>query len=111
LAEEAASWVKKHLGAEYAWPGNFRELEQCVRNILIRREYRPLGEPGGGGALENALDDIRTGALTAEELLEFYCTRVHAQTGNYSRSARRLGLDRRTVKSKINKKLLEELSG
>jgi hypothetical protein len=41
LAEEVVLWVRKHLGADYAWPGNFRELEQCVRNILIRHEYHP----------------------------------------------------------------------
>ncbi len=107
LAGEVTSWVEQNLGPEYPWPGNFRELEQCVRSVLIRKEYRPLaGEPGSGVALEGVLEDIRKGALNAEELLEFYCTRVHAQTGNYSETARRLGLARRTVKSRIDEKLL-----
>jgi hypothetical protein len=41
LTEEVEFFITRHLGRDYAWPGNFRELEQCVRNILIRQEYRP----------------------------------------------------------------------
>ena len=41
LAEEVERWVVRHLGREYTWPGNIRELEQCLRNVLIRKEYRP----------------------------------------------------------------------
>ena len=41
LAVEVVEWVDQHLGADYAWPGNFRELEQCVRSVLIRKEYWP----------------------------------------------------------------------
>ena len=45
LAEEAVAWVETNLGAGYAWPGNYRELEQCVRNILIRKDYQPQRVP------------------------------------------------------------------
>jgi hypothetical protein len=38
-----------------------------------------------------------------------YCTLVYAQTGSYLETARRLQLDRRTVKSKIDAQLLEQL--
>src|SRR5437870_2345249 len=33
LAEEVHGWIVGHLGEDYPWPGNFRELEQCVRNV------------------------------------------------------------------------------
>ena len=36
LAQEVESFITQHLDRDYSWPGNFRELEQCVRNILIR---------------------------------------------------------------------------
>ncbi len=45
LCEEIAKWIPKNLGQTYPWPGNFRELEQCVRNWVIRRDYRPPSPP------------------------------------------------------------------
>jgi ActR/RegA family two-component response regulator len=52
---------------------------------------------------------LYAGELTAEELLRRYTTLVYAQTGNYQETARRLELDRRTIKSKIDPDLLEAL--
>ena len=52
---------------------------------------------------------MASGQLTAEELLQQYCTLVYAQTGNYEETARRVQLDRRTVKSKIDASLLQRL--
>jgi transcriptional regulator with PAS, ATPase and Fis domain len=100
LALEAIDWVGKNLGAGYAWPGNYRELEQCVRNILIRKDYQPHR------SLPSLRNDIftpaRTGDLTANELLSRYCALVYSQTGSYEETARRLQIDRRTVKAKID---------
>jgi DNA-binding NtrC family response regulator len=108
LATEVEDWIVQHLGREYPWPGNIRELEQCVRNVLIRQSYRPLGQhrQAPHEALMRAIND---GALTADELLCRYCTLVYAQTGSYIETARRLQLDRRTVKSKVDAQLLDEL--
>jgi hypothetical protein len=41
------------------------------------------------------------GRLTAEEVLEHYCRLVYASTASYKETARRLGLDWRTVKEKV----------
>lgn len=41
LTNEAMAWIEQHLPTEYPWRGNIRELEQCVRNILVRRHYAP----------------------------------------------------------------------
>ena len=106
LAGEVELWIEGNLGGDYPWPGNVRELEQCVRNILIRNEYRaprtPATDPRRG-----LVEALTAGELTADELLMRYCTLVYAQTGNYQETARRLALDRRTVKSKIDPDLLE----
>ena len=51
------------------------------------------------------------GAWTVEETVRRYCTLVFAQTGNYQETARRLGIDWRTVKEKVDRKLLEQLTG
>ena len=40
-AREVEQWIETHLGHDYPWPGNIRELEQCVRNCLVRGEYHP----------------------------------------------------------------------
>jgi hypothetical protein len=108
LAEEVERWIEQHLGSDYPWPGNVRELEQCARSFLIRREYTPT-HPPPAGALERFATDVKLGALTADELLMRYCTLVYAQTRNYQETARRLGLDRRTVKSRIDPEMLADL--
>jgi len=108
LAAEVMSWIEANLGPDYAWPGNYRELEQCVKNVLIRRDYRPSGA-GSTGALEEFAEQIRAGRLTADELLGRYVTLVYSRTRSYEAAARQLGLDRRTVKAKVDERFLEKL--
>ena len=52
---------------------------------------------------------VRDGRLTADELLQHYCTLVYAELGSYEKAARRLDIDRRTVRSKIDEELLAQL--
>lgn len=101
LTDEVERWIVKNLGREYPWPGNFRELEQCVKNILIRHEYRPPLIPQAAPA-DQLAEEFRAGKLTADELLRRYCSLVYSQTRSYEETARRLDLDRRTVKAKVN---------
>jgi len=111
LADEVESWITQHLGQSYTWPGNIRELEQCVRNVMVRNCYHPpevrRGMMGGdvllegvdaAGALRQATGQIH---ISADELLGRYCELAYMETGSYEKAARRLGLDRRTVKAKI----------
>ncbi len=100
VADEVVAWIDKSLGRDYPWPGNFRELEQCVRNVLVRSRYTPPAM-SSTDALDDLFRNIRTASLTAEELLRAYCALVYAQTGSYEETARRVKLDRRTVKSKV----------
>jgi DNA-binding NtrC family response regulator len=109
LAFEVLTGVDEHLGSDYPWPGNYRELEQCVKNVLIRRDYQP-SRPKIKGPIERSVQEFRTGTLTAEQLLSRYCTIVYRQTGSYEETARRLQIDRRTVESKVDVDLLAKLS-
>ncbi len=113
VAAEVEQWVDEHLGMDYAWPGNIRELEQCVRNVLIRKQYRPAHVRGTAAHSDfnrSLADDITEGRLTIDELLRRYCTLVYAQTGSFEATARRLKIDRRTVKAKVDRQLLEGLA-
>ena len=98
LTGEVCQWIGKNLGLRYTWPGNFRELEQAVRNIMLHGEYLPENTQATvsrGQLLTNALG---AGNLTADRFLAEYIASVYEQTGNYKETARLLELDRRTVK-------------
>jgi transcriptional regulator with AAA-type ATPase domain len=88
--------IKQRLGSGYAWPGNFRELEQCVRSVLVRGDYAPAAI---APAAEHAA--VMEGAMTEEQLLRWYTSLVYRQSGSYQEVARRLGIDRRTVRARI----------
>ncbi len=108
--------IKNGVGLDYHWPGNFRELEQCVRNVLIRGDYRPLrhGEKSNNSRLNTNnnelakyLNDLELGKLTADELLNLYCYISYSNTNNYVKSADILQLDRRTVTKRVQNYLAD----
>ncbi len=102
LTDEVMGWIEHALPGDYAWPGNFRELEQCVRNVLIRKEYHPpTAAPGAMGDVERLVEGMREGRLTMAELERGYMRLVYGQTGSYVETARRLGVNRRTVKARL----------
>lgn len=111
LADEVEDWIRKHpmLGAGYAWPGNFRELEQCVWNVLIRKEYHPARQAAPDNPLHGLGHAVMQGSLNADELERHYYSLLFAQTDSYQETARRLGRNWRTVKSKIDPALARRL--
>jgi len=103
LTTEVMGVVERDLPPDYDWPGNFRELEQCVRNALVHGEYAPqmIGRPAAPGPADDLAAAIRRGELTAGELLSRYATLLYEKTPNYEELGRRLELDRRTVKKYV----------
>jgi len=57
------------------------------------------------------VDAVLSGSLTADELLRRYCTLVYAQTRRYQDTARRLAIDRRTARAKVDQAWLGEIGG
>jgi DNA-binding NtrC family response regulator len=92
--------IRRALGVDYPWPGNFRELEQCVRSHLIRGQYEPAVEgviPGGDW---NRL--LESASVTMATLLRRYTLHAYEVCGrNVAATARRLDVDRRTVLARL----------
>lgn len=97
VAREVETWIVGELGDDYAWPGNVRELDQCVRNFVVRRAYTPPAQESAGPA-DQLARDLSSAELTTDELLNRYCQLAVERHGSYSAAARKIGLDRRTVR-------------
>jgi transcriptional regulator with AAA-type ATPase domain len=91
-------WIHREMPPGYRWPGNYRELEQCVRNVLIRKSYRPLSAAAVSDSFWGAFEGA---TLTADEVLNHYARRVYEKTRSFSEAARVMGIDRRTVKARV----------
>ena len=106
LTVEISGWINEHLGHRYHWPGNMRELEQCVRNILFHGKYRPMKRPPNS-AIRRFLDSVANGVFDLEEMKRGYATLMFALTGHkYSQASKRLDVDHRTLKKLIDWDLL-----
>ncbi len=106
LTGDVLQWIERRLPPCYSWPGNIRELEQCVRGVLVRGEYLPATQVSSTGQAV-WLKHAERGDLSADELLTAYCRHVYAQHGGYEPAARVLGIDRRTVKSRVERSPIE----
>jgi len=112
LAGEVLGWLRENLSAGYPWPGNIRELEQCVRNVMICGRYVPNPPPAlvagtlppGNLSPEVAhlAHQIEQQELTADELIQAYCRLVYQKTGSFEQAAKRLQVDRRTVRARVD---------
>lgn len=101
LTTETCDFIRDKMPADYSWPGNFRELEQCVRNVLIHGDYTAQELNSKKGFAPEWQRRFEQGDFTADELLSEYVTRLYKETPNYEALGRRLELDRRTVKKYV----------
>ena len=111
--DQVLASIIDQVGIDYPWPGNIRELEQCVRNILIRQHYEPLNLTEATPTVESPLTRLRKATddvtLSVDELLRRYCTMAYAKYGSYESAAEKLSLDRRTLRKRVDISLLDEL--
>ena len=108
IAKEAHSWISQHL-PNYTWRGNMRELEQCVRSIIIHGSYQPNVSKTNLNYRQQFAHAVSEGQLDNDTLLGRYYALVYAQTGSYEATAQRLGTNWRTVKSNMDIAFLEQL--
>lgn len=100
LAKELHGLIQKSAPQAYSWPGNIRELEQCVRQMMLNRSYTWSVVDVEEDA-EQFHRDFRLGNFTASQLLSIYCMQHYERLGTYEEVARLMDLDRRTVKKYI----------
>ena len=113
LTGEAVDWVEKNL-KDYPWPGNFRELSRCVRNVMIRGSYcvptSPRDGAGGLGPIEELLHNARKIKFTADELLGCYYALAYSRSEeSWAAAGRRIGVDYRTFQDRHDPAFLARL--
>jgi hypothetical protein len=113
LTGDAVDWIEKNL-KDYPWPGNFRELSRCVRNVMIRGRYRPpMSPPYGAGALgpiEDLLQNVRKVELTRDKLLGgYYALAYFRSDESWAAAGDRLDVDWRTLRDGHDTAFLEKL--
>ncbi len=93
--------IDQHLGTDYSWPGNVRELEQCVRRVLLKKDYDGEHRLPDTDVSDLLTAGISAGALDSRQLLSGYCFLLYQRYRTYEAVARRIQLDRRTVKKYV----------
>lgn len=99
LKRDVIDWFHRSSLKHHDWPGNMRELEQCVRNVMIHNDYTPACG-FSGNPLNRFYECINDVSLTAEQLLAHYCSMAYKKYGSYEKAAGVLQIDRRTVRAK-----------
>lgn len=100
--------IETSVGPDYAWPGNMRELEQCVRNLLIHDHYTPFEAKSPKRGLQALFSDMERGRAEIDHVMSAYSTWVYAHKGSFEKAAEALGVDRRTVSKYVDRQLLKE---
>ena len=111
VVDELMAGIDHCVGLDYTWPGNMRELEQCVRNLLIHGRYDPAAQPASVVGLEAVFERMRLVDVDLDEVTAAYATWAYARTGSFARAGRALGVDRRTVSSHLDRDFLDKLGG
>ena len=98
LASRVVDTLRKQVPRNYEWPGNFRELEQAVRNVIVRNEYLPVSRSDDSGTIDSVFEN--TGVSLAE-WSKTYARKAFENAGSYREAARRLKVDQRTLKKLV----------
>jgi hypothetical protein len=100
--EEIMSGIEQSVGLDYPWPGNMRELDQCVRNLLIHGHYTPPAKSVPDDSLQALFNEMRAADASLDTVVSKYTAWVYARDGTYTGTGRILGIDRRTVRDTLH---------
>jgi hypothetical protein len=96
ISSRVVDQLQSVLPPNYSWPGNFRELEQAVRNIIVHDEFVPLGHARG---TDNDVASIYSKSLVSlSQWNQMYAKKAYENAGSYREAARCLDVDQRTLR-------------
>ena len=86
----------------YAWPGNVRELENIIQRLLVMSDENEIDVRDLPSLMRFSLQQQNDLNITLAEMETDYVRRVlESVKGNKSKAARILGVDRKTLRSKL----------
>jgi two-component system, NtrC family, response regulator HydG len=88
----------------YNWPGNVRELENIIHRLVIMNEENIIDVPDLPSLMRSStIRDSRLDRTLAEVEIEHIRNVLDSVKGNKTRAAEILGIDRKTLREKLNK--------
>ena len=98
-------WLRSREARSHRWPGNVRELQNALRSLLLGLDpgvSRPAEE--ASEAPWQAPGPVRRFEAPLREVEDWYTAQVAARAGgNLSEAARRLGVDRATLRRHLRR--------
>jgi len=97
LGPEIFGILQNQITPEYSWPGNFRELEQAIRNIVVTGSYSPIETQ-----TKVPIDLLHEKAdIPLSEWIRLYAQRALRVHGSRRKAAAALQIDPRTLASHL----------
>lgn len=93
-----------HVLRSYHWPGNVRELENVIQRLVVMTEGDLIEVPDLPSLMRfSALQKMGLNRPLAEVEAEYIRNVLASVEGNKTRAAEILGIDRKTLREKLNK--------
>lgn len=91
----------------YSWPGNVRELENIIQRLLVMSEGNEIDVHDLPSLMKFSVQQKTEPNRTLAEMEADYIRRVlESVNGNKSKAANILGIDRKTLRSKLKSNLI-----
>lgn len=96
-----------HTLKEYSWPGNVRELQNLVHRLVVMADDNTIDAPDLPATFRYSATRSRKLDRKLDDVVNEYIQEVlAANQNNLTRAAESLGIDRKTLRSKIRTKPL-----
>jgi two-component system response regulator HydG len=93
-----------HVLRSYHWPGNVRELENVIQRLVVMTEGDLIEVPDFPSLMRfSALQKMGLNRSLAEVEAEYIRNVLASLEGNKTKAAEILGIDRKTLREKLNK--------